>query len=239
MRNRSTRAISNGRARLGSVTLLPSRRASRATARHVPRPPIGVIIYLLPSLFLLPGCISSKPSNPAATQPATAVDPILAEPSHWLSQPPTDGALAFANGRDTLWNAAEEVARRNYFRIDRRDHRAGLLTTVPLVSKQWFELWRNDAIGAQDVQESSLGPIRRTLYFEFSTTATGRHSVTPKVLVERQARLEEKYRSGDAELPNTYWYALRRDAELELRLSRQIQSSIKDAPPPAPSAAAQ
>src|SRR5690606_576953 len=87
----------------------------------------------------MPGGAASAP----AAGRATDVDPALADPAYHLAQP----AVATVRHGDftALWDAAEEVARTRLFAIDRRDYRGGRLTTHPMVSKQWFELWRRDA----------------------------------------------------------------------------------------------
>jgi hypothetical protein len=176
------------------------------------------------------GCVGSRPSNPAATQPVTVVDPQLAEPDYWLRQP---GVVTVSyNDFTRLWEASEDVARSRFFKIDRREYRAGRLTTVPMVSKQWFEFLRKDAVTEFDVRESSLGPIRRTIYFEFVQEPGGVTTVTPKVLVERQSRLDPKYRgtSGDPDAPVSYWYALRRDAAMEQDLADAVKGRLYPAP---------
>jgi hypothetical protein len=111
----------------------------------------------------LAGCIG-KPRNPAATQPATAIDPAIAEPAYWLSQPA----------------AAED----------------------------------------------SLGAIRRTIHFQFTRNLDGSYTVTPKVVVERESRVEPKY-ATEIQKPSLYWYALRRDTALEAKLAASIESKLK------------
>jgi hypothetical protein len=197
---------------------------------------------------LLAGCITS-PQRPSATQPSTAVDPILAEPSYWLAQPPT--ATVSSPDFDHLFKVCETVARDFLFKIDRIDYRQGLLTTQPLVSGQWFEPWRRDARTDYDRAESSLATTRRTIRFEFSRQSDDTWQVTPKVLVERQSISEKritavvKYRNvftlpqgirarpyGSREtdvgvaLPERYWYPLRRDATFERALAEAVQKRL-------------
>lgn len=170
------------------------------------------------------GCIGQTPSNPAATQPVTQVDPKLAEPAYWLDQPAT--ATAEASDFDALWNAAENVARRYLFEIDLRDYRNGLMKTKPVISKQFFEVWRKDAGSWDDVEEASLGTIRRTIIFQFTLNDHGSYSVAPKVLVERQSKIEPKYRP-ELDSPVVYWYALRRDTTMEQKLVEAIQKRLE------------
>jgi hypothetical protein len=171
----------------------------------------------------LAGCIG-KPRNPAATQPATAIDPAIAEPAYWLSRP---AAAEVTNPEfKRLWDASEAVARQYLFPIDLRDYRQGILKTEPVISKQWFELWRKDAGIAKDVAEDSLGAIRRTIHFQFTRNLDGSYTVTPKVVVERESRVEPKY-ATEIQKPPLYWYALRRDTALEAKLAASIESKLK------------
>ena len=91
-----------------------------------------------------------------AKQPPPTTKPSLAttQPSYWLEQPAA--ASITAKDFDHLWLAAEDAARSRGFVIDRQDYRSGLLTTLPLTSKQWFEFWRNDAQTLNDVSDASL-----------------------------------------------------------------------------------
>lgn len=194
------------------------------------------------------GCIT-RPQNPAATQPATAIDPQFAQPAHWLQQPPT----ASVNDADfqRLWNAASDVARDYGFKLDRLDMRGGVLTTDPRVSPQFFEIWRGDAGTPQAWVESSIAAVRRTLRFEFSRDeSTGVTTVSPKVLVERQAQADRRVtsvvqyrtavspaavaergsreRDAGVEIPTKYWYATGRDTELEEKLAGEIGRRVQN-----------
>ena len=195
------------------------------------------------------GCVT-HPQDPAATQPATTVNLATTQPSYWLDQPAPAGARA--DDFQRLWSASEDVARDFLFRLDRQDYRAGLLTTRPLVSGQWFEPWRRDVRTAKDRNESSLATIRRTIRFEFERDGEGgAYRVTPKVLVERQSMTEQRItssvvyqqyfrrplRPGDRPrgtresdvgilLPNRYWYPIGRDQAFEKALAEAIQKKV-------------
>ena len=205
-----------------------------------------LLVWLL--VTALGGCIT-RPQNPAATQPATAVNLATTQPSYWLDQPAP--ASASANDFQRLWTASEDVARDFLFRLDRQDYRAGLLTTRPMVSAQWFEPWRRDVRTAADRNESSLATIRRTIRFEFNQQGDGAYRVTPKVLVERQALAEQRITSsvvyqqyfrrplrpqdrprGTREsdvgirLPGRYWYPIGRDEAFEKALAEAVQKKV-------------
>lgn len=192
-------------------------------------------------LLLAAGCIA-HPQNPAATQPATAVDPATTQPSYWYSQ---GGLVVRSDNFEKLFTACEEVAREFFFKIDRIDYRSGVLTTKPMISAQWFEPWRRDVRTIADRNESSIATIRRTIRFEFSREGDKAWAMTPKVLVERQVLAGRRitsvalYRrafstagSGSIEsdqgvlLPQRYWYPVRRDIELEHALARAVQKKL-------------
>jgi len=190
------------------------------------------------------GCITG-PSNPAATQPATAIDPSRADPAYWLKQP---GVVTVrSDNYDRLWNAAAQTAQRDLFTLDRQDYRAGVLTTLPLISKQWFEPWRRDVVTAKDLARSSLQSIRRTIHFDLARTDDGQYVLTPKVLVEQFSTVGRRltyvgnYRNasdpgaqlGSAELDEgvaltaQYWFAIGRDPALEKQLAESIRDRLR------------
>jgi hypothetical protein len=209
------------------------------------RTPIHLVSLMLVALG---GCIT-QPQHPAATQPATTRNLATTQPSYWLDQPAP--ASAHANDFQRLWTASEDVARDFFFRLDRQDFRAGLLTTRPMVSAQWFEPWRRDVRTAKHRNESSLATIRRTAHFQFERLDDGSYRVTPRVLVERQALAEQRITSAVAYqqyfrrplraqdrprgtresdvgvyLPNRYWYPVGRDAALEKAFVEAIEKEI-------------
>jgi hypothetical protein len=148
---------------------------------------------------------------------------------------------------DQLWNAAADEARSRMFVIDRRDYRGGVLTTEPLLSAQFFEPWRRDALKATDVAASSLASIRRTIRYEFTRNDDGTFSLVPHVLVERYAATERRitnamlYRAAfrrttatgsrerdrGIELPQRYWYRTGNDPELEKSLAEALRRRLR------------
>ncbi len=166
------------------------------------------------------------PANPSATQPATAIDPATTQPSYWIDQP----GVTQVRGSDfqILWNACERVLNRAQFKVDRHDYRQGLLTSVPVISKQFYEFWRDDGPTAEDVAESSLAEIRRTILFQFTRTDDGDWTVVPKVLVERYVLIEPKLRTTLLYQPY-YWYPLRRDHVMEKRVAKRVERELSSA----------
>jgi hypothetical protein len=210
----------------------------------------GASALVIAGAALLPGCIT-RPQNPAATQPATAVDLATTQPTYWLDQP----AAAEVEGRDfdALWDACKQVARGYLFALDRVDYRAGEISTVPMISKQWFEPWRSDSGTAYETLANSMGAVRRTLVFNVARNADQTYTITPKVLVEREAILERhvtdvsQYRlafSGPGpkiqpreavtlepetypDVPVKYWIPTGRDAQMEIQVAKRLQEELR------------
>jgi hypothetical protein len=208
---------------------------------QLPHLPLAIAIA---AATLAGGCIS-QPSNPAPGHSAIDIDPKLATGDYWYHQPPS----VTITGRDfdKLVAATEEVARSRFFIIDRTDYRDGLITTKPLVSRQFFEPWRSDTSTAFDLAQSSLQTIRRTLHFEIARRGDNTWTMSPKVLVERYVLIGRSLTSpanmqvnvfapstesgydadpGIVPLANTYWYALGRDANLEKDLAEDVKKRL-------------
>jgi hypothetical protein len=187
------------------------------------------------------------PQHPDATQPATATPAEQAQPSYWLAQP----ALSTASSADfdKLWNACAETARGYLFQLDREDYRSGVITTRPMVSKQFFEPWRRDAGTTYDIARDSMQTIRRTLRFEISRNDDGSYTARPKVVVEQFSLVEQRITSvsqsrliftgvnpspiQDTELDRTspkqtqYWYAVGRDETMEKNVANEVSDRLK------------
>lgn len=175
----------------------------------------GVVVLVLS--VTVAGCAHRG----SATQPAVAVDPATTQPSYWLSLP--GSAQVVGGDFDGLWRACEDVVRRYHYPVDRTDYRHGLLSSEPVVSRQFFEVWRRDGTSAASVAESSLAKIRRTIVFEITREGEA-YLATPKVLVERFASVEPKLR-GTMEQAS-YWYPVGRDYELELKLADAVRKEL-------------
>ena len=195
---------------------------------------IGRLLVAMAGLAICAGCANQARTRDAlpTSQPSTA-------------QAASEHAVA-SNDFDHLWRACEDIARDRLFTIERRDYRGGVLTTAPMISAQFFEPWRRDAITSDAINESSLASIRRTLRFEFTRHDDGTFSVVPRVLVERYSLTERRmtsammYRSafkkvtatGTREtdrgvyLPGRYWYGIGNDAALEQDLAKSIRARL-------------
>ncbi len=62
---------------------------------------------------------------------------------------------------DATWTAIQDTLRQNYMPLDRVDRRAGVVTTLPVMSQHWFEFWRGDVATREDAFESAINPLRR------------------------------------------------------------------------------
>jgi hypothetical protein len=203
---------------------------------------IGVATALLAC-----GCITHA-QHPAATQPATVADAATTQPSFWLDQPAA--ATVTGDDFDRMVAACRDVARDYLFKIDRVDYRAGLVLTEPMISSQWFEPWRHDNHSLDDVEESSLATIRRSIRFEFTRQDDQTWEMAPKIMVERQTVAERRVTSvvlvrsifvqprgrtrpsGSREadegiiLQARYWTPVRRDPEFERVIAKDVQRKL-------------
>jgi hypothetical protein len=198
---------------------------------------LGATVLILATL----GCINT--GKPPATQPASAIDPKTSEPDYWLDQP--EIVSVSSDVFFDVWSAAEHALRDRGFEIDRADQRLALMTSAPLVSKQIFEVWRNDVPEARQQTLASLASIRRTVHLDFARGNDGIYRVSPKVLVERftneERRItavvgyetafsrplsEEDRASEGRPWLAAYWYAIGRDHELERELAASIERKL-------------
>jgi hypothetical protein len=199
-------------------------------------------------LLLLAGCQAHQPPNAPTTRPSLATT----QPSYWLSLPATSAIEA--TDFERLWSACEQATWHFGFIPDRLDRRGGVMTSQPLVSKQFFEFWRNDVVTADDLSDSSLATYRRTLRFEIKKLDRpgGGYRATPSVLIERETLAErpitasvylrQAFRSqrgqrgqrpvGTPEtdrgvfLPRQYWTPTGRDTALEKQVAQEAQKRL-------------
>src|ERR1700679_2026389 len=88
--------------------------------------------------------------NYSTTRPAVMTEPIdHASPDYWFKQP--NVASVTSSDFDALWKASAATPIFAQCEIDRHDQRLGVLTTCPMISKQFFEFWRSDAGDAHEV----------------------------------------------------------------------------------------
>lgn len=214
-------------------------------ARPSGRPLSWVVLCIC--AHCITGCVTARHLPPE--ERPTSPNKELAQPAYWMEQP----AQAFVDHGDfeELWQAARRAARGRAFRLDRTDFRNGVMTTTPSISEQFFEIWRGDVTTLRDFAESSLATVRRTIRFDIERQGDQDWRLTPRVLVERFAFVERRITSvhrytelfgrpdprrqpggfyngldRDLDVPESYWYADRRDADLEQALARQIAADV-------------
>jgi hypothetical protein len=201
-------------------------------------------------LGLVGGCIIN-PQHPSATQPATETDLATTQPYYWFAKPPA--AQVHARDFETIWTVCKQTARDYLFTLERTDFRSGVITTAPLISKQWFEPWRPDTGTVEGAFANSLGAIRRSLRFEITRNPDESYTIIPKVLIERESILERhvtdvsQYRyafSGPAtkipareavtlepdtypDVPIKYWYPTGRDTNMEIDVAQHLRKALE------------
>ena len=84
---------------------------------------------------------------------------------------------------DNLWQASQYVLKKYHFTLDIQDRRTGLISTEPILGKQFFEFWRHDSTTRRDTGESTLQTIYRTAFVTISPKAMDQQSYKPTVVV--------------------------------------------------------
>lgn len=136
--------------------------------------------------------------------------------------------------------AARQVLRDMRFEVVRPDAGPGRIETEPLVGASWFEFWRQDTIGCDQVAEASLHTVLRRVSVSVApaeggsevavTAVKGRRSVpgegepgvgesfslyrTPRMTMERPDALRDGAET---------WVEMGRDTRLEQRILSRIR----------------
>jgi hypothetical protein len=202
-----------------------------------------MILPLIPT-----GCIPNT-ADPSA-RAATSIDPKKAQSEYWFRLPAIEQIKA--SDYDQLWNACENTAQDFSFTVDRVDYRTGLITTKPLISKQFFEFWRRDVLDFESQADSDTTTHRRVAHFKIARLADDSYVCEPRVVVEHYAmperritavyqyqdafslhrQFEEQTNDDGTPLRVDYWYAERRDEVLERAMAARIREYLRGAPPP-------
>jgi len=203
-------------------------------------------IFCISAAPLLASCAANSDNAAPTTRPAMMSIPLeQASPDYWFKKP----AFAEVQSADfqKLWEACRSTLINDQFEIDREDYRLGVLTTQPMISKQFFEMWRSDAGTAHEIAQDSLQTIRRTVHVEFERGADGLFYARPKVVLEQSAHPERRITAqaqftqafvaigeqpnrtneeGES-VPNRYWYALGRDDAMEKELANSVREKLR------------
>ncbi len=174
----------------------------------------------------LTGCTGEQYQNPPASEPLCLVGATQAQ----------------------VVAAAEQVLSTMRFALEKVDPETGLVLTRPLSGAQFFELWRDDNVGAFNSAEANLHTIRRTAELQVDKTAGGRLCVACRVRTERLEIPEQEAvtssgrayflfsNSGQSlqnielnpeQMANRSWTNLGRDALLEKRILDRIQKQLE------------
>lgn len=158
--------------------------------------------------------------------------------------PDTPTAAAVSQSElDTLWQATLDVLMRMELPPDRQDRANGVIETLPVTSKQFWEFWRRDVADPYSQAVSDLQTIQRKVIVRFSRLPTPeRWRVEVEVPVYRMQMPERQLTSSSTAIelygstvPTTtgeivprqrvaYLEPLGRDAALEDRILDLILS---------------
>lgn len=86
---------------------------------------------------------------------------------------------------EEVWDACVVSLKDHGLEIDRNDRRFGVITTKPVVGKQFFEFWLDDTANSDDLLLSSLHTIRRTVTIQVSSQGPMRFQVAVQAQAER------------------------------------------------------
>ena len=109
---------------------------------------------------------------------------------HTLPVAPQEQLTDAQRNFEALWLASREVLQRYDFPLDRQDRRDGVITTLPLTGKQFFEFWRHDAVGQADEAESTIQTLykRATVRIRPASPKAGTYRAEVVVRVYRSDR---------------------------------------------------
>lgn len=143
--------------------------------------------------------------------------------------------------REYLWDATLSVLRKMEFQPDRQDRAQGIITTLPMTSKQWHEPWRQDVKGGYELAQASLHTIRRQVTVRFVREGTWRVDVqvdvyrlnAPESQITTASSAIQAFSGVLPTTEGTYlggeqaprdWTFLYRDGAMEDRILRRILS---------------
>jgi hypothetical protein len=93
--------------------------------------------------------------------------PVSAEPT--LARVSAENTAAY----DRLWDSVGDTLRNQYFDLDRQDRLEGVITTLPVTSSQFFELWRPQPETLGSWGESNLQTIQRMAMITIKPASEG------------------------------------------------------------------
>lgn len=166
-------------------------------------------------------------------------------------QPQLDAVRANATSFDQVWEACLDSLGDHSFQVDRRDRRFGLIVSQPEIGKQFFEFWRKDAVSSNDVLNSSLHTIRRTVTIRITKQSPTQFQVDVEAQAQRisspgsqlNSTAEAIELTGRAGVPSSprrsdylsprgepTWVDIGREGALEQAIMRDIASRLESEP---------
>lgn len=135
----------------------------------------------------LPGCFAESMSLMRTTITSVILAGLLtgvgACVRHTEPLQPREPMTPAERNFDNLWQASQYVLKKYHFALDIQDRRTGLISTEPMLGKQFFEFWRHDSTTRRDTSESTLQTIYRTVFVTISPKAMDQQSYKPTVVV--------------------------------------------------------
>ena len=137
------------------------------------------------------------PDTASTTAPATTSSQPATQPGHVVMKvidPNQTSRFVYKAGYDNLWQQATSLLNRTGFTLDRQDYRLGVLTTQPLPSPQFVEIWRPQQASVTDAMENTLNNQRRLVRIAISKVPEKPdfYEISIQVLVERETNPSEK-----------------------------------------------
>ena len=140
---------------------------------------------------------------------------------------------------------AENVLAKMHFAIDKADVASGYIRTRPLSGAQFFEFWRSDNVGSDNVFLSNLHTIRRTVELKMARRE-GQLKIDCDVRVQRLSLPEretfstaraygiytrsgptlQKLKLDAAQIRDTEWIDLDKDEKLAAEIVKRITKRI-------------
>jgi hypothetical protein len=147
--------------------------------------------------------------------------------------------------KSDLMEFAEYVLAEMYFKIEKADVDSGLIRTRPLPGAQFFEFWRSENIGADNIFAANLHTIRRTVTLDINQkdeqlqidceVQTQRLSL-PDRQISSSAKVYEMFSRSRPLLQRLIlnpeqekemaWIDLGRDSRLEAEILKRIEARI-------------
>lgn len=150
--------------------------------------PRFLAIILLSLLVVSAGCLGPRRSDYVTSMPLSVEQ---------------DASAASA-----FWEGVEETLHDRGFELDRVDRRAGVITTLPVTSQQFFEFWRHDVDTREDLWEATFNSIRRRVEVTVSRGDGGAWSDVSVVVYKQRYSAPDRQFNSTGELYEYFGTAL-------------------------------